>query len=81
MPKILIEIDAPEAIETNEQQIKILIKDALHDFVRVRTPNIQYVETRYPTFTAEQKKAKRQEVANRCGIACYLQNSPINVLI
>lgn len=81
MPTILIKINAPESLKTDEQEIKILIKDALHDFLRIRQPNIQYVETRYPNFNTGQKRAKRQQLTNRCGIAYSLLNSSISVFI
>ena len=81
MKQITIEINAPDTLDTTNQELKILLKDALHDFIRVRTPNIQYVESRYPHYTTEQKRSKRLDVTNRCGIATYLQTSSIKVIL
>lgn len=53
----------------DNQQVAILIRDALSSFIRARLDSRQYVDSRYPSWTQEQKQEKQRQVEERIEVA------------
>ena len=53
----------------DSQQVAILIRDAMSSFIGVRQDSWQYVNSRYPDWTPEQKREKQRQVELRVAMA------------
>lgn len=71
----IVYIATVDGTPLNKQQTVLLLRDALHDFMRHRKDIVEYVNKRYPDWTNEQKKKKYEEVAIRVDTAAQLFNT------
>jgi hypothetical protein len=63
--------------EITPSELTILLRDALHDFVRVRTPVDEYLQKRYSAEYLADFPNKKQQIENRVALAKEIQDKII----
>ena len=69
MPKILLDFENSDLTDTNLDEIRQIIKDALHEFIANRDKVFDYVDSRHDYLKPENRRKKYNQVRHRKRIA------------
>lgn len=73
--KFIVTFDLPEYVETSEHEVKLILMDALYEFVSHRGPTAEaYVEKRYANMWDEFRKDKVKQVNKRINVCGEMHN-------
>ena len=71
-----ITLDYENDMSLTDHEVKLLLKDALHEFIKRRDPSVNYLDTRYPKkhFTQHFRDRKFKNIVKRKRQAAFLKN-------